>query len=127
MVPKTRSNMRLLRGAQDTFSGEKRHPPFCGCSECEHALLPKDAPVRIDTPNVRAYFDRKEWRVTTVAVFGEGKTSFAHDSHMYNGDKRSAPKAYAWARENASRIATMTRQQIYNGLRAAGAKIDTHG
>ncbi len=116
-----------VNGAKGHVSPEK-HPPFCGCSDCETALLPKDAPIRIHTEHVRAMFSPQEWRVTTTDVFTrQNGSTFKQDSHMYNGDKRSAPKAYAWARGNAARLPKMTRAQIYKELTAAGAKVDSHG
>lgn len=127
MVPKTARNARLLRGGLDMTKQEQRHPPFCGCADCEHALLPKDAEIRITTPQVRCYFKPKEWGVTTTIVISRGEKSFTQDSHMYNRDIRSSRRAYDWARANAIRIPTMTRDQIYKALNAAGVKISTHG
>lgn len=116
-----------IRGANDN-AGPEKHPPFCGCSDCETALLPKGAPIRIHTEHLRATFSPKDWRVTTTDVFTRPNGStFKQDSHMYNGDKRSIPRAYAWARENAAKLPGMTRTQIYKALTAAGVKVDSHG
>ncbi len=112
----------------NNIAGPEKHPTFCGCSDCETALLPKGHPIRIHTEKMRATFSPKEWRVTTTEVFTRQNGSvFKQDSHMYNGDKRSVPKAYAWARENAARLPGMTRAQLYKELTAAGAKVDSHG
>lgn len=82
--------------------------------------------VKIDSDLVRARFGTTEFSATVTAVHSSPNGgSFRQDSHLYNGDKRTVLKAYRWARENAPRIGSMTRNEIYRELRNAGVRVST--
>ncbi|MEZ4298423.1 MAG: hypothetical protein R3B70_25960 [Polyangiaceae bacterium] len=83
--------------------------------------------LKIETDLVKARFSSTEFSITVTALMSNKHGAFRQDSHLYNADKRSVPKAYRWARENAERIGHMTRQDIYSGLVAAGARVSTWG
>lgn len=83
--------------------------------------------IKIESDLVRGQFSMKEFQVTVTALIRTEHGSFRQDSHLYNADKRSVPKAYQWARANAAQIGSMTRSEIYSGLRDAGVKVRTWG
>jgi hypothetical protein len=83
--------------------------------------------IKIEGELVWGAFSMKEFQVTVTALIGNERGSFRQDSHLYNADKRSVPKAYQWARANAARIPAMTRSEIYQGLKDAGVKVRTWG
>jgi hypothetical protein len=83
--------------------------------------------VKIDSDLVKGHFSMVEFRVTVTALHRTEHGTIRQDSHLYNADKRSVPKAYRWARANAARIGSMTRSEIYNNLREAGARVSTWG
>lgn len=82
--------------------------------------------VRVDSPTVRGVFSTTEWQLTfTAGIEVRGGTA-RHDSHLY-GDRRTARKALAWARENLDRLPGMTRSEVFTALSAAGVRVDSHG
>lgn len=82
--------------------------------------------IKIDSDLVRARFCTTEFSVTVTAIHSSPKGgSFRQDSHLYNADKRTVRKAYQWARENAARIGSMTRTDIYRELSNAGVRVST--
>lgn len=83
--------------------------------------------IKIESDLVRGQFSMKEFQITVTALIRTEHGSFRQDSHLYNADKRSVPKAYQWARAHAAEIGSMTRSEIYSGLRDAGVKVRTWG
>lgn len=80
--------------------------------------------VRIDSPSVRGEFTSTGWRLTFSVPLAAGRCAgMMHDYHL-DGEKRTARKALAWARENEHRLPSMTRSEAASALRAAGAKVD---
>lgn len=80
--------------------------------------------VRIESPFVRGEFTSTGWRLTFSVPLGAGRCAgMMHDYHL-DGEKRTARKALAWARQNADRLPGMSRAEAAGALRAAGAKVD---
>lgn len=72
---------------------------------------------RVKDGSVTYRFEPKEW----ILTYRHG----INDSMMSNDDKRSVPKAYAWACQNQDRLPTMTFDEILRELRAAGVRVYT--
>src|SRR5262245_41426257 len=83
--------------------------------------------IKVDSDLVKAHFSTTEFRITVTALHRTEHGTIRQDSHLYNGDKRSVPKAYQWARANVARIGSMIRSEIYSGLREAGVRVSTWG
>lgn len=83
--------------------------------------------IQIETELVRAHFSPIEFRVTVTALHETEHGTTKQDSHLYNADRRSAAKAYHWARTHAAAIGSMTRAEIYTALRDAGVRVNLWG
>ena len=83
--------------------------------------------VRVTSDLVQAYFSPIEFRVTVTALVQTEKGTVRQDSHLYNADRRSAAKAYRWAKAHEDSIGTMTRSEIYTALRDAGVRVNLWG
>src|SRR5690242_9783340 len=52
--------------------------------------------VKVDSDLVKAHFSTTEFRITVTALHHGKHGTIRQDSHLYNADKRSVPKAYQW-------------------------------
>lgn len=120
-----------LDPSPETFAALAKDAPLVAESLSTHVSMIRGVDVelgviKIDSDLVRGRFSTTEFSVTVTAIHSSPKGGgFRQDSHLYNADKRSVPKAYRWARENAARIGSMTRSQIYEELRNVGVRVST--